>query len=337
MKHTQIIQTWNSEGDRAIAREAAAARMLQDSMEPPEIDVIPPPPPRRFTVNLQIEDGSYDVETFVSQLEANGFVVFGVEWEMFDLLDAEGNVIPMVGNGNMMERFVRIFQCNQGMMNACRKICKTGEGIILVDFRKMKNLFGVQTMHLHQWMPMLKAHFAKQADYRDFASFHYKIIIPNIPDLFAIWFVNESGWVDVDVGEFETEMCVGRSANLNKIATDKFGSEWSTDHSTIVQLVRDFWISRDTWRKTNVFDLRGLTGYDVTALNIYESARDVQLFPESPAENFSLLWISNNVALERGIIESADNESHKMFERETSVLKPTIANSNWRKAYVQQV
>ena len=131
-------------------------------------------------------------------------------------------------------------------MNACKKICKTGEGLILVDFRKLRNLFALQSMHIHQWMPMLKSFFRKQDEYKSFATFHYKIMIPNIPNFIAIWLVNESGWVDVDVGEYETEMCVGRSANLNKIATDKFVSEWSTDHATIVQLVRDFWISRNT-------------------------------------------------------------------------------------------
>ena len=80
-----------------------------------------------------------------------------------------------------------------------------------------------------------------------------------------------------------------------------------------------------------------MTAFEVTAHNIYESARDVQLFSESPAENFKLLWISKNAPLERGIIISADTESHKMFTAETSMLKPTTEVPNWRKAYVQQV
>ena len=289
-------------------------------------------------MQCQVEDGTYDVETFVSGLHENAFVVIGVEWEFLDLHDAEGNVVPMKGNGNMMDRFHRIIRLNRGMMNAIRRICKTGEGLVLVDFRKLKSFFGLQSMHIHQLMPLIKAHFLKkEPGYADFASFHYKIIIPNIDNLTAIWFVNESGWVDVDVGEYETEMCVGRSANLNKIATDKFGSEWCTDHSSIVQLVRDFWISRNIWRKTNVFDLRELTQFKVTALNIYESARDVQLFPESPAENFKLLWISNNAELEKGFIHSLDIQSHKMFVTESRILKLTAETQNWRKAFVQEV
>ena len=331
------MQGWNADGDRAIERVQAASERARDNREfgIPEMRS-PSAPPARFSVELIVVNGEFDICAIMEERPQKKFVVVGVEWEVAPVTGPNNEVVEAPQQMNMVQRYRHMIRNNSRMMDACKLISKSGEGLLLIDFRKVLANFPLGTKELHQLMPMLFSDFIRDEEHKDFAGFKYKLLNSDIEYLVGIWIVNEEGYADVDVGGFETNMSVAKSSNINQIGMNILNSDWICHHTSIVEIIRDFWVSRDCWRKFGVFDLRGLANFSVGALHLYESARDLQLFPESPVKSCAMVWVSKEMESEKAVVADADMHSQNVFSQPESRLIPTD-ETNWRRAFVKKV
>lgn len=293
----------------------------------------PPPPPPRFNVEVEIID-----KNMKANFEQNkAFVVWGVELEKKPV-DIDGELVDLAGEEwNDWTRYKHVLKNNECFLSGCDAILEGGEGIMFLELEKLKTFMTLNVAQFHRWMLILMGDLKRRAEDGHFHPFKYKVLTTRMKNFLVVWFATSDHFRDIALPA-ETAMAFDDvSTNLNMVGEDDVYSEWHGRHTSVTQVVRDFWISRMTYDKVGVFNFTGMNRGSPTAFEIWGEARDCQLFEESRACQYKFFWVSNHVEIEKETIAEGCRESEQFFQNEATKLVLDGEESNWMLAFVKKV